>query len=128
MQFIDNIESVLGYLVNNHCVAKCSSDYHGLTAEYRIAGKLMGLTEYNWWYVIIENGQTEPIGLIYKNLFDELYRNYYIYPARESTEDNLKCYVLNTVCEIQEMPRYQHQIDSWQEMISEPGQAMGFNQ
>ena len=121
MLVIKNIENAIEYLSSGALLAKYTKRYLLPNTELQVAGKLMGLDESDWWYVVLGKGSIIPKGIIEKTLFDELYSRYYIKKfAYSNGEQQAEYYILNKECAIQEVSRYQHQIESWQEMISSP--------
>lgn len=122
MIVIDSIADAVKCLNEGYQLAKVSMDYKGMTEDCLVAGVLMGLSKEVWWYVLLRVESGEVSGLVRKELFVRLYELYYI-ELKIEVSDKESYYSLNSVCAIQEMPRYQRRIDSWMEMISSPGSS-----
>ena len=119
MIIVDSIEDAIGYLLEGYQFAKVSMDYKGMDNECLVSGLLMGLSKEVWWYVLVENEGGSVRGLVLNELFMQLYSLYYIGPGKQVSDMEIY-YMKNNLCDIREMPRYLHKIDSWKESISSP--------
>lgn len=88
--------------------------YEKLSIEMLVAGRLMGYTQRDWWYVV-ESANTEWVaGIVKKELFHQLYKYLYIKKAVVHNQKEA-CYVLNDSCDVQDYSRYQHKLNCWEQ-------------
>jgi hypothetical protein len=116
---IDSIDKAILHLRRGYLLGKVEMKYSGMKKEHLVAGLLMGLSKEVWWYVILQEQGGGVHGLMNKEVFVKLYEQYYIEKTAD-THNSENYYSLNTTCSIQEMPRYRHRIQSWEEAIQTP--------